>query len=125
MTFISTSGGAIVPIIVVFVAAAAIALVLTPVIRRIVIRYEIVDQPEERRVNLIAVPRGGGLAVSAAFLLVAGVFLLVNDRADILSVPITLEPSDVAALLIGGAAAAALGAIDDLFDLRARWQLAG
>jgi UDP-GlcNAc:undecaprenyl-phosphate GlcNAc-1-phosphate transferase len=125
MTFISTASDAIVPIIVVFAAAAAIALTLTPMIRRIVIRYEILDQPEERRVNVIPVPRGGGLAVSAAFLLVAGVFLLVNDRADILSIPVTLEPSDVAALLIGGAAAAALGAVDDLFDLRARWQLLG
>ena len=125
MTFISTTGDAIVPIIVVFAAAAAIALLLTPVIRRIVMRYEILDQPEERRVNVVPVPRGGGLAISAAFLLVAGAYLLVNDRAGILSVPISLEPSDVAALLIGGAAAAALGAIDDLFDLRARWQLLG
>jgi UDP-GlcNAc:undecaprenyl-phosphate/decaprenyl-phosphate GlcNAc-1-phosphate transferase len=125
MIFISTAADAVVPIIVAFLAAAAIALALTPVIRRIVIRYEILDQPEERRINVIPVPRGGGLAVSAAFLLVAGLYLLVNDRADILSVPVTLEPSDVGALLIGGAAAAALGAIDDLFDLRARWQLAG
>jgi UDP-N-acetylmuramyl pentapeptide phosphotransferase/UDP-N-acetylglucosamine-1-phosphate transferase len=31
----------------------------------------------------------------------------------------------VGALLIGGALAVALGAIDDLFDLRARWQLLG
>lgn len=125
MIFISTAADAVVPIIVVFVAAALIALVLTPVIRRIVIRYEVLDQPEERRVNVVPVPRGGGLAISAAFLLVAGVYLLVNDRADILSIPVTLEPGDVAALLFGGAAAAALGAIDDLFDLRARWQLLG
>jgi UDP-GlcNAc:undecaprenyl-phosphate GlcNAc-1-phosphate transferase len=125
MTFISTTGDAILPIIVVFAAAAAIALGLTPAIRRIVLRYEIVDKPEARRVNVVPVPRGGGLAVSAAFLFVAGVFLLLNDRADILSVPVTLEPSDVGALLIGGALAVALGAIDDLFDLRARWQLLG
>ena len=36
------------------------------------------------------------------------------------------RPADlVALLLVGGAAAAAIGAIDDLLDLRARWQLAG
>jgi UDP-GlcNAc:undecaprenyl-phosphate GlcNAc-1-phosphate transferase len=125
MTFSPTAGDALVPIVLVFVAAAVVALGLTPVIRRVVLRYEIVDKPEARRVNVVPVPRGGGLAVSAAFLLVAGLFLLVNERADILFVPVTLEPSDVAALLIGGAAAAALGAIDDLFDLRARWQLVG
>jgi len=125
MNFSPIAGDALVPIVLVFVAAALIALALTPVVRRIVLRYEIVDKPEARRVNVVPVPRGGGLAVSAAFLLVASLFLVVNERADILFVPITLEPLDVAALLIGGAAAAALGAIDDLFDLRARWQLLG
>ena len=51
MTFISSAGDALGPIVVVFVAAALLALVLTPVVRRVVLRYEIVDQPEARRVN--------------------------------------------------------------------------
>jgi UDP-GlcNAc:undecaprenyl-phosphate GlcNAc-1-phosphate transferase len=125
MTFISNVGSAVGPIVVTFVCAALLALVLTPAVRWVVLRYEIVDQPEARRINTVPVPRAGGLAVSAAFLLVAGVFLLLNDQADIVSVPILLGPSAVAALLFGGALAAALGAIDDLFDLRARWQLLG
>jgi UDP-GlcNAc:undecaprenyl-phosphate GlcNAc-1-phosphate transferase len=95
------------------------------VVRSIVIRYEIVDRPEARRVNTIPVPRGGGLAVCAAFLLVAGIFLLVNQSANYVPVPIGLSPTEVAALLLGGAVAAGLGAIDDLFDLRARFQLLG
>ena len=66
MTFIPTVGNAIGPIVVVFVLAGLLALVLTPVVRRIVIRYEIVDRPEARRVNTMPVPRGGGLAVCAA-----------------------------------------------------------
>ena len=125
MTFIPTAGSAIVPILVVFVAATVLALVLTPVVRRIVLRYEIVDQPEERRVNVVPIPRSGGLAISAAFLLVSVAFLVINERTKAISVPISLSPSEVSALLIGGAAAAALGAIDDLLDLRARWQLLG
>ena len=125
MTFIPTVGNAIGPIVVVFVLAVVLALVLTPVVRRIVIRYEIVDRPEARRVNTIPVPRGGGLAVCAAFLLVAGTFLLVNQSADFVPVPFGFSPSEVAALLLGGAVAAGLGAIDDLFDLRARYQLLG
>ncbi len=36
-----------------------------------------------------------------------------------------IAPNELAALLLGGAAAAALGAIDDFLDLRARWQLVG
>ena len=125
MIFISTAGSAIAPIVVVFLCAAALALVLTPVVRRVVLRYEIVDRPEARRVNTIPVPRGGGLAVSAAFLLVASVFLSFNARAQVVAVPITFDPSDAAALLLGGALAAGLGALDDLLDLRARAQLVG
>ena len=125
MNFVSTAGSAVVPILIVFLAAAVLALVLTPIVRRIVIRYEIVDQPEERRVNVVPVPRAGGLAVSAAFLLVAGIFLIVNEEVDLIAVPVKMQPSAVAVLLFGGAIAAALGAIDDLFDLRTRWQLLG
>jgi UDP-GlcNAc:undecaprenyl-phosphate/decaprenyl-phosphate GlcNAc-1-phosphate transferase len=125
MTFIPTIGNAIGPIVVVFVLAVVLALILTPVVRRIVIRYEIVDRPEARRINTIPVPRGGGLAVCAAFLLVAGTFLLLNQSRGFVPVPIGFSPSEVAALLLGGAVAAGLGAIDDLFDLRARYQLLG
>jgi UDP-GlcNAc:undecaprenyl-phosphate GlcNAc-1-phosphate transferase len=125
MRFISGAGDAVGPIVVVFLLAAIIAVAVTPVVRAVVLRYEIVDRPEARRVNKIPVPRGGGLAVCAAFLLVAGLFLLVNQTAHFVPVPFSLDPSEVAALLLGGAAATALGAIDDLFDLRARYQLIG
>jgi UDP-GlcNAc:undecaprenyl-phosphate/decaprenyl-phosphate GlcNAc-1-phosphate transferase len=125
MTFIPTVGDAVGPIVVVFILAGLIALGLTPLVRRIVLRYEIVDRPNARRVNTIPVPRGGGLAVSAAFLLVASAFLIVNQGAVFVSVPVSLQASEVAALLLGGAIAAGLGAIDDLLDLRARMQLLG
>lgn len=125
MTFIAGVGQVLGLIIAVFLAAAILALVLTPLVRRIVIRYEIVDRPEARRVNVIAVPRAGGVATSAAFLLVAGIFLVINDRADLVESSGALDAAHVTALLLGGAIAAALGAIDDLFDLRARWQLLG
>jgi len=125
MTFISGAADAIIPILVVFIAAGLISLVLTPVVRRVVLRYEVVDHPEARRINTIPVPRGGGLAVCAAFLLVASVFLTLNQGGTFVPIPISLAPSEVAALLLGGAIAAGLGAVDDLFDLRARLQLVG
>jgi UDP-GlcNAc:undecaprenyl-phosphate GlcNAc-1-phosphate transferase len=125
MTFITGIGDAVGPIVVVFLLTALLALGLTPLVRRVVLRYEIVDRPDARRINTIPVPRGGGLAVCAAFLLVASLFLILNERAAYLPLPISLEPSGVVALLLGGALAAGLGAIDDLFDLRARTQLLG
>jgi UDP-GlcNAc:undecaprenyl-phosphate GlcNAc-1-phosphate transferase len=125
VTLIADVGSAVGSIVVAFVAAALLALILTPLVRRVVVRYRIVDRPDARRVNLVPVPRSGGLAVSAAFLLVATVFLLVNGALDLVPVPTSFRPGGAVALLLGGAVAAALGAVDDWFDLRARWQLAG
>jgi UDP-GlcNAc:undecaprenyl-phosphate GlcNAc-1-phosphate transferase len=125
VTLIAEVGDAVGPIVAAFICAALVSLVLTPLVRRLALRYRIVDRPAARRVNLVPVPRSGGLAVSAAFLLVASVFLLVNGALDLVPVPATFGTSGAVALLLGGALAAALGAADDLFDLRARWQLAG
>jgi UDP-GlcNAc:undecaprenyl-phosphate GlcNAc-1-phosphate transferase len=125
MTFIPAAGSALGPIVVVLLIAAALSLVLTPVVRAVVLRHEIVDRPEARRVNTIPVPRGGGLAVSASFLLVASLFLLVNQATGLFVQPATLGTPELTALLVGGAVAAGLGAIDDLLDLRARFQLLG
>ena len=125
MTFTSLLGPSIVPIVASFIAAALIALGLTPLVQRLVVRYEVVDRPEARRVNTSPIPRGGGLAVAAAFIVVAAVSLSVNMATGRLPVPFSLDDQAVAALIVGGAAAAALGAIDDLLDLRARWQFLG
>ena len=125
MTLISGVGEVIGPIVVVFLAAALLTYALTPQVRRIALRYRIVDRPNSRRVNRRPIPRSGGLAVAATFLGVAGVFLLLNDATHLVAVPFAMRPLDVAALFIGGAAAAVLGALDDLFDLRARWQFLG
>ena len=123
MRFIPTLGDALGPIALAFIAAALLALALTPVIRRIVVRYEMVDRPEARRVNTSPIPRGGGIAVATAFIVVVVAFLGINTETLRLFSP--LQTSQLAALLLGGALAAGIGAVDDLLDLRARWQLAG
>jgi UDP-GlcNAc:undecaprenyl-phosphate GlcNAc-1-phosphate transferase len=125
VTLIPGIGGAIGPIIAVLLAATLLSFVLTPRVRRIVLRYRIVDRPGARRINVRPVPRSGGLAVAASFLVVAGGFLLINDQVHLIRVPVSLRPLDVAALLLGGAVAAGLGAMDDRFNLRARWQFLG
>ncbi len=127
MTLIPALGSAIGPIVAVFLAAALLSFGLTPWVRRIALRYRIVDRPGARRMNLKPVPRSGGLAVAASFLAVTAIFLLVNENAGLIAVPFSLgrHPLALAALLIGGAVAATLGAIDDLLDLRARWQFLG
>ncbi len=125
MTLIAGIGSAIGPIVAVFLVAAALTFALTPRVRRIALRYRIVDRPGARRVHRKPIPRSGGLAVAATFLGVAGTFLIVNDRAHLVFVPASLQPLEVAALFLGGVVAAVLGALDDLLDLRARWQFLG
>ena len=109
-----------------FVAAAALALALTPLVRRVVLRYEIVDRPEARRVNTIPVPRGGGLAVCAAFL--ARRERLPPPQPTAARSCRSRSPSRRPRRRRSCSAVPwrpVLGAIDDLFDLRARYQLLG
>ena len=125
MTFIEGAGNSLGPIVVVFILAAAIALVLTPLVWRTVRRYGIVDRPDPRRVNTRPIPRAGGVAIAVGFLAVAVPFTLLNASAHWVPMPLNITPGDLVALFAGGAVAAIIGALDDLFDLRARWQLIG
>ena len=108
-----------------FLVAALGSFVLTPVVRRLATRYDVVDLPDARRVNVRPIPRGGGIAVASAFILVAVAVLVIDGGAEVLRVPTSVGPGEVAALLVGGVVAALIGALDDYFDLRARLQLAG
>jgi UDP-GlcNAc:undecaprenyl-phosphate GlcNAc-1-phosphate transferase len=112
-------------LVVALAAAALLSLVLTPVVRRFAIRLDNIDQPEARRVNDAPVPRGGGIAVAASFLIVAVVGILVNSATGAVPVPSSLDDSELAGLLVGGAVATVIGVLDDTFQLRARWQLLG
>lgn len=112
-------------LVLVFLGSALLALLLTPLVRRLALRIGSVDHPDSRRVNVTPVPRGGGVAVAVAFLLVAVVAMEANSALDLVPVPFSLTPPELAALLAGGALAAVLGVLDDAFQLRARWQLAG
>ena len=125
MRFTADLANALPVIVAAMIAAAVISFLLTPLVRRIAHRLDVVDLPDHRRVNVNPIPRGGGLAVAAAFLAVAGAVVLVGERLEIVRASESVEAREVAALLLGGAAAAIIGALDDYLQLRARWQLAG
>lgn len=125
MTFIQ-GAGAVVPILVGgFLAAAAIALFATPAIKRVVDRLRIVDIPGERRVHASPLPRGGGVAVVIAFVVVGGGLVLLGGAVPNMPSLEDVEPVNLFGLFGGAIAAAVFGAIDDRFDLRARWQFLG
>ena len=120
------SFGELLPLLVVaFASAALIALLITPLVRRLAIRLDNVDLPDHRRVNKRPIPRGGGIAVATAFIVVSIGILIANDRLALVTIPRTIEAPELFGLLVGGAVATILGVLDDTLQLRARWQLLG
>jgi len=107
------------------VVAALITLVLTPFVADLARRHDVVDRPGIRRVNERPIPRGGGLALVAAFVPVVIVATLLNSVLGLLPTPGSIGLPEMAGLLIGGVLAAVMGWLDDYFQLRARWQMAG
>jgi len=90
----------------------------------VAVHVDAVDQPDHRRVNVVPIPRGGGVAVATAFIVVVLAFGAANAGLRFLPTPFSVDPPAIVALLLGGALAAAFGVLDDYFDLRARWQFA-
>ena len=125
MKFVDGAAATVPLLVAAFVGAAVVALVLTPAIRALVRRRGIVDTPNHRRVNTSPVPRGGGLAVVISFIGIAGALTLFRGSIATMPEPAGLTAGDLGAVFGGGALAALIGAIDDLLDLRARWQLLG
>ena len=120
------SFGEVLPLLVIaFASAALISLLITPFVRRLAIRLDNVDLPDHRRVNKRPIPRGGGIAVATAFIVVAIGVLLANERLAIVTIPRSIGAPELFGLLVGGAVATILGVIDDTLQLRARWQLLG
>ncbi len=112
-------------IVVTFAAAALLSLVLTPLVRRMAVRLDNIDRPDHRRVNAAPIPRGGGVAVAIAFVLVASALLVINASLGLVTVTREITTGEIVALLVGGMGAAILGVLDDTLQLRARWQLLG
>jgi UDP-GlcNAc:undecaprenyl-phosphate GlcNAc-1-phosphate transferase len=119
------AAGLLVPAVAAFLSAAVLALVLTPAVRRLAHRVDAVDHPDARRVNTSPVPRGGGVAVAVAFLVVVTALLAIGAAVGLWGPLDALARPQVVAILLGGAAAMLVGLLDDRYDLRARWQLVG
>jgi UDP-GlcNAc:undecaprenyl-phosphate GlcNAc-1-phosphate transferase len=108
-----------------FAVSALITFLLTPLVRRLAQRADAVDRPNHRRVNVAPVARGGGLAIAAGFVAAACVVAIPAIAGDDIPLPAALTGGNLAILLGGAGLAAAIGTLDDVYDLRARWQLLG
>jgi len=110
----------------VLAASALISVVFTKIAVFIIPRLNIMDEPNERKIHTKPIPRMGGAAFSAAFLLtlVCSVYLL----SDIIQQQTSLfTPSKHAlkGLVIGCTGAMIIGVLDDIFSINAIFKLTG
>jgi UDP-GlcNAc:undecaprenyl-phosphate/decaprenyl-phosphate GlcNAc-1-phosphate transferase len=96
----------------VFVAAFFGAYFITPVIKKIALKMEIIDKPALRKIHKEPVALLGGVAIFIGFLVAVLPFVYRADKSFI-------------GILIGGAVILALGIIDDVLHLGAWLKLAG
>ncbi|MBI5502680.1 MAG: undecaprenyl/decaprenyl-phosphate alpha-N-acetylglucosaminyl 1-phosphate transferase [Deltaproteobacteria bacterium] len=98
-----------------------VALWLTPIVRRMALRLNLLDRPEDaRRVNLTAIPRIGGLAIAAAVLApLIGLALYKNQ----ISAEMYRDGRNLVAMLAGALGALVVGLIDDLLRPPAKYRL--
>lgn len=99
--------------VIAFLLSFAAALVLTPIVRQLALRYNIVAQPAGEKAHAIdnrVIPYLGGLAIFASFVAVTLSFMPMSRQ--------------LAALLLGGAILTVVGAIDDVRHVSARARLA-
>jgi UDP-GlcNAc:undecaprenyl-phosphate/decaprenyl-phosphate GlcNAc-1-phosphate transferase len=101
--------------------AAAVTYLLTPLVRRVAIRFGAMHAPRERDVHTVPVPRMGGVAMYVG--LAAG--LLVASRVPQLRSNAFAQPGLVNGLLLAGGVLVVIGVIDDRWGLSALAKGAG
>jgi UDP-GlcNAc:undecaprenyl-phosphate GlcNAc-1-phosphate transferase len=100
--------------------AAAVAFLLTPVARRVAIRWQALAMPRDRDVHAVATPRMGGVALFVGFALA----LFVAARLPSLDRSFTNGP-DMPWVVLSAAIICAVGVIDDRYELDSLTKLAG
>jgi UDP-GlcNAc:undecaprenyl-phosphate GlcNAc-1-phosphate transferase len=94
-----------------FIAAAAIAWLLVPYAERLAFRVGAIDYPKERSLHTKPMPRLSGLAILVAVEAAGWIWLPGDDESRW--------------ILIGAVAIAAVGVLDDIYDLPALPKLLG
>ena len=94
-----------------FVISIAISLLLIPLLMRYAAALHMLDEPGERKVHAVAIPRCGGLGLSIGA--VAAIFLLVQVEGEILS------------LVLGSIVILLFGILDDRYELNYKWKFFG
>ena len=104
------------------IIAALTAALATPAVRAWAVRMGAVDQPSARRINTEPMPRAGGISIYLGF--VVATILTVAAR-QWRSPHTAIWTPQVTGTLLAITLIAAVGLIDDLKDLKPKWQALG
>lgn len=102
-------------IAVTFALACVVALIATPVVRGLAHHYGVLDQPSERKIHEVAVPRLGGVAMAIGFGLAILIALMVSPTLGSTS---GLRPNHAPAILAVVGLLFVVGLVDDLRGMR-------
>ncbi len=86
-----------------FIISLVITYFFTPVVKKIAIRFNAVDMPGNRRINKIAIPTMGGIAIYIGFLIPVLLLTMLNKM--------------LLGILFGGTLILILGIFDDLYEI--------
>jgi UDP-GlcNAc:undecaprenyl-phosphate GlcNAc-1-phosphate transferase len=110
----------VLPFLGVFAAAAVAVAVVTPVVRRLAVRFGAIDRPSERKVHPKPTPTGGGIGVLIGVAVGFGVAYLIPSLR-----PAFQESSELQGALLAGGVIALVGLMDDVRALSAPAKVAG
>ncbi len=102
------------------VVALAVTLLLTPVVRRFALGYQVLTPLRERDVHAVPIPRLGGIALTGGLV----VALVIGYAIPYLR-PVYSSSMALWSVLAGAVAICVLGAIDDIWELDWITKLAG
>lgn len=112
---------------VLFAVAAVVTIALTPLARKLAIKLDAIDYPSARRVNMLPIPRMGGVAIFGGILAVLAVagfgvyaFGWVDPFIDYNGIEVNYW-----GVLLGTVLIFLVGAVDDVVDLNPKAKMLG
>lgn len=103
-----------------FVATFILAVILTGFVRRVALKYKIIDEPTEpRKIHKKPMPLLGGLAIFLSFFGVLAYYIFFTDK--ILGTEIFAK--NLIGVFLGGALLMIGGFLDDKFKLKPKYQI--
>lgn len=90
-----------------------VSFIATPYIKRLAEKIGAVDTPDQRKVHTRIMPRMGGLAIYAGYLISFFLFVPFTTTKEMLGI------------FIGGTIVMIVGILDDKYQLSAKWKLVG